>query len=162
MLFSWLFQVEISATGRSLDCRSPTECGVSECDLENSTMRRPWPTSNVKPLKKWKKKKIYYRVHKTSHGIRLDTEEVKIHLRVLRREIDFNISFSACRQISWMRPIPMPSKSFPTHHSWAAFSYVSVLVDVSVCVYATYGEQLNKLSWNLIYSLHGAESFLSS
>ena len=31
---------------------SPTENGVSECDLENSTMRRPWPTIDVKPLKK--------------------------------------------------------------------------------------------------------------
>jgi hypothetical protein len=30
-------QVEVSASGRSLAQRSPTECGVSsECDLENS------------------------------------------------------------------------------------------------------------------------------
>jgi hypothetical protein len=37
-------QVEVSASGRSLVQRSPTECGVSsECDLENSRMRRPWP-----------------------------------------------------------------------------------------------------------------------
>ena len=35
-------QVEVSATGRSLVQRSPTEC-VSECDSEASTMRRPWP-----------------------------------------------------------------------------------------------------------------------
>jgi hypothetical protein len=33
-------------TGRSLVQRSPTECGVSECDLEISTMRRHWPTRN--------------------------------------------------------------------------------------------------------------------
>jgi hypothetical protein len=38
------FQVEISATGRSLDQRNPTACGVSECDCEASIMRRPWPT----------------------------------------------------------------------------------------------------------------------
>ena len=37
-------QVEVSATGWSLAQRSPTECGVSECDREASTMRRPWPT----------------------------------------------------------------------------------------------------------------------
>jgi hypothetical protein len=37
-------QVEVSATGRSLVQRSPTECGVSECDREASIMRRPWPT----------------------------------------------------------------------------------------------------------------------
>ena len=29
-------QVEVSATGSSLVCRSPTDCGVSECDRENS------------------------------------------------------------------------------------------------------------------------------
>jgi hypothetical protein len=29
-------QVQGSATGRSLVQRSPTECGVSECDLETS------------------------------------------------------------------------------------------------------------------------------
>jgi len=33
-------QVEVSATGRSLVQRSPTECGVSECDSEASVMTR--------------------------------------------------------------------------------------------------------------------------
>jgi hypothetical protein len=37
-------QVEVSASGWSLVQRSPTECGVSECDREASIMRRPWPT----------------------------------------------------------------------------------------------------------------------
>jgi hypothetical protein len=36
-------QVQVSATGRSLVQRSPTECGVSECDRESSIMSRPWP-----------------------------------------------------------------------------------------------------------------------
>jgi len=36
------FHVEISATDRSLVQRSPTECGVSECRLETSVVRRPW------------------------------------------------------------------------------------------------------------------------
>jgi hypothetical protein len=36
--------VEVSATGLSLVQRSHNECGVSECDLENSIMRRPWLT----------------------------------------------------------------------------------------------------------------------
>jgi hypothetical protein len=48
-------QVEVSATGWSLVQRSPTECGVSECDREASTMRRPRPTRAVEP---WKKKNI--------------------------------------------------------------------------------------------------------
>jgi hypothetical protein len=53
-----VFQVEVSATSQSLSWRSLTECGVSECDLENSTMRRPRPTSDVEPLQKWKIKYI--------------------------------------------------------------------------------------------------------
>ena len=39
-------QVEVSATAFSLAQRSPTDCGVSGCDLETSTMRRStliWP-----------------------------------------------------------------------------------------------------------------------
>jgi hypothetical protein len=38
------FQVEVSATSWSLVQRSPTDCGVSECDHESSIMMRPWPT----------------------------------------------------------------------------------------------------------------------
>ena len=40
-------QVEVFAMGRSFVQRSPTECGVSECDLETSTMRRPGSTRAV-------------------------------------------------------------------------------------------------------------------
>jgi hypothetical protein len=36
-------QVEVFATGKSLVLRSPTECAVSECDREASTMRRGSP-----------------------------------------------------------------------------------------------------------------------
>jgi hypothetical protein len=36
-------QVEVSASGWQLVQRSPTECGVSECDREASDMRRPKP-----------------------------------------------------------------------------------------------------------------------
>jgi hypothetical protein len=43
------FHVEVSATGRSLAQRSRTECVVSECDLETSTMRRPGTTRAVEP-----------------------------------------------------------------------------------------------------------------
>jgi len=34
-------QMEVSASGRSLVQRSSAECGVSECDREASTLRRP-------------------------------------------------------------------------------------------------------------------------
>jgi hypothetical protein len=37
-------QIEISATRCSLVQRSPTDCGVSECHHETSTMRRPCVT----------------------------------------------------------------------------------------------------------------------
>jgi hypothetical protein len=40
--------VEVSATDRSLVQRSPTECGVSECDRGTSE-RRPRPTRAVDP-----------------------------------------------------------------------------------------------------------------
>jgi len=38
------YQVEISASGWSLVQRSPTGCGVYECDRKVSIMRRHWPT----------------------------------------------------------------------------------------------------------------------
>ena len=34
-------QLEVSATGRSLVQRSPTDCGVSECDRGSSKMTHP-------------------------------------------------------------------------------------------------------------------------
>jgi len=37
-------EIEVSASSWSLVKRSPTECGVSECDREASIIRRPWPT----------------------------------------------------------------------------------------------------------------------
>ena len=48
------FQLEVSATGRYLVQRSPSECGVSECDLETSTIEGPRPSRAVAS---WKKKK---------------------------------------------------------------------------------------------------------
>ena len=38
-------QVEVSVSGWSLVQRNLTECGLSECDREASTIWRPWPTS---------------------------------------------------------------------------------------------------------------------
>ena len=42
-------QVNVSASGRSLIQGSPTEYDVSECDIENSKMRRPRPARAVEP-----------------------------------------------------------------------------------------------------------------
>ena len=44
-------QVEVSAKGRSLIQRSPTECGVSGCD-RGTSQRRDRPISTVEPLEK--------------------------------------------------------------------------------------------------------------
>jgi hypothetical protein len=45
-------RVEVSATGRSVLQRSPTECGASECDRAASTMRTPWPTNGRRAMEK--------------------------------------------------------------------------------------------------------------
>jgi hypothetical protein len=37
-------QVEVSVSGWSLVQRSPTQCGVSECDHEALILKRTWPT----------------------------------------------------------------------------------------------------------------------
>ena len=42
-------QVEVSVTDRSLVQRGPTECGVSECDLEISAMRMSQLTRVIEP-----------------------------------------------------------------------------------------------------------------
>jgi hypothetical protein len=44
-------QVEVSATGRSLIQRSPTECGASGFDREAS-IKRPWPNRSCRTVKK--------------------------------------------------------------------------------------------------------------
>jgi hypothetical protein len=51
---------QFSTTARSLVQRNPTECGVFECDLEISTLRRPWPTRAVE-LEKCVFKKLRFK-----------------------------------------------------------------------------------------------------
>ena len=45
-------QVEVCATGWSLVRRSPTECGVSECDCKASIIRKPWPPRGCRAMTK--------------------------------------------------------------------------------------------------------------
>jgi hypothetical protein len=49
-------QVEVSATGRSLVQRSPTECGEPDCLIDTSAMR--WPRVN----RAEEKKSVFYDV----------------------------------------------------------------------------------------------------
>jgi hypothetical protein len=58
--------VSVTATGRSLVLRNDTECSVSECDLETSTLRRPWPTRAVEPEKSVTKKELRFNETSTS------------------------------------------------------------------------------------------------
>ena len=51
--------VEFSATGRSILPKNPTECSVSEYDLEILMMRRPRLARAVKP---WEKNGVYLRL----------------------------------------------------------------------------------------------------
>ena len=51
-------QVDVSASAWSLIQRSPTECGVSECDREVSLMRKPWPTRDCRAVVKKKMKEL--------------------------------------------------------------------------------------------------------
>jgi hypothetical protein len=46
-------QVEVFASGWSLGQRSPTECGVSECDREVSIMRKSWSIRGWSAIKRW-------------------------------------------------------------------------------------------------------------
>jgi hypothetical protein len=64
-------QVEVSAKSRSVSQRSPTDCGVSGCDLENSRMRRPWPSWGCCAQNKQTNKRtnvLGYRCTMTGHG----------------------------------------------------------------------------------------------
>jgi hypothetical protein len=45
-------QIEVSVSSWSLVPRNLTECGVSECDCEASTMVRTWPTRDCCAMKK--------------------------------------------------------------------------------------------------------------
>ena len=57
-------QGEVSATGRSLAQWSPTECGVSECDLETLTRRKPRPSRAVGPREKEIGGKLLFKIGK--------------------------------------------------------------------------------------------------
>jgi len=46
-------QLVVSATGWLLVQRSPTKCGLSECDREASIMSRPWRTRRYSAIKKY-------------------------------------------------------------------------------------------------------------
>jgi len=64
--------VEVSATGRLLVHSSPTESGVSECDLETSIMKRPRPIEGRWATKKKKTNEKTVSVLAPYTGLMLD------------------------------------------------------------------------------------------
>ena len=89
-------QVEVSATGRSLDQRSHTECGVSGCDREVLIMTRPWPTGGCCDMIK-KDKPMVNQTHNIYPSARPSTQIIVYSMQfcfVLAHE-----SFSASQDV---------------------------------------------------------------
>jgi hypothetical protein len=66
-------QIEVSASSWSLIQRIPTECGVSECDLEASIMRKPWPTmgccaTGKKKVNPFIRSRVYIGINEKVYG----------------------------------------------------------------------------------------------
>jgi hypothetical protein len=91
-------QVEVSATGRSLVQRSPTECGVSESDHESWIIRRPWATRGRCAMVKKKRAVAYInrRLAKCYGRYTVDMILMLIQFRVWREEGGGSVS------VSWM------------------------------------------------------------
>ena len=79
-------QVEVSASGWSLVERSPTECGVSECDREVSTVRRLWPTGGLL----CHDKKIHFTLHEVTTVLRVC--EIWDHVR-FKTYVTFRVKY---------------------------------------------------------------------
>ena len=86
--------VEVFATGRSLVQRSPTECGVSECDREPSIMKRPWTTPGGCSMEE-KKIKLNF-----SQNYRREvTDSKEITKRAQMRILKYFLNMQVCRQL---------------------------------------------------------------
>ena len=75
-------QVEVSAMNWSLVQRSPTDCGASLCDLENSRMRRPWPALGRSATAKKKKSccGVYHNWKVESFALNFERTDSVLHL----------------------------------------------------------------------------------
>jgi hypothetical protein len=89
LVFFMCFPVEFSATIRTFVQRSPTDFGVSECDLETSTRRRP---SSIRTFESWKQK---YR-HKRMIELSITFYRTFLYrfLSNLRKKTFLNVFFS--------------------------------------------------------------------
>jgi hypothetical protein len=61
-------RVEVSAPDRSLVWRIPTECYVSDCDLQTSAVRKTGPLGAVEPIKNYYYYYYYYYYYQHHHN----------------------------------------------------------------------------------------------
>jgi hypothetical protein len=71
------FQVEFSATIRPLVQRSPTDFGVSECDLETSKM---WGPRSTRTVESWKQKYRQKRIIELQVGVYSNMSQISFLL----------------------------------------------------------------------------------
>jgi hypothetical protein len=76
-------------SGWSLVQRSPTECGVSECNRETSKMKRPWPTRGCCAMEK-----IIY-THRSYTYVQYIHRYVYIYTYTCTVELGYNVMTGA-------------------------------------------------------------------
>jgi hypothetical protein len=103
--------LRVSVVGRSLVQRVPTECGVSDCDLETSIMRF-WPTRAVET---WREETSYNVLQKKSLPfLRIKSQKFCLRRRMTIKE-ENEIGRNSRRRYHgarWMPRIKKNSRSF--------------------------------------------------
>jgi hypothetical protein len=117
-------QVEFSASGRSLIQRSPTDCGVSECDRVTS-QRRPWPTRACPAIRKKNRHQNFLSNKNFKDSIILEGDAVSFR----RADSDvwkdsssliLTLKMKALRCFETSRPIPPKDRASQTTNSAAS------------------------------------------
>jgi hypothetical protein len=91
---------EVSATGRSLVQRSPTECVMSDCDSEALVMRRQWPTGGL--------------LHRRGRGVVVSSVfEVRVHI-VVGSNVHFRTCISSIFRVFQKHPY-LPTRTQNCH-----------------------------------------------
>jgi hypothetical protein len=103
---SW--QVEVSATDRSLVQRSPTECGVSEFDLRTTILRRSRPTRAVEPLNNntncnnMSRRNTYFAIYICIHSVALLLNKFELSMQEYYAKIT---DFLCCKDRAFLNEI---------------------------------------------------------
>ena len=116
------WQVEISASGWLLVRRSPTECGVSECDRGASIMRRSWPTGDCRAIKKSSQWKQQYQ------GVRIILGHLEWR-NILLSPLSTNVFSQSVRLICYSF-FPQPINFYDHISNWSLLSHSPLTVSV--------------------------------